>query len=78
MVQVAQKVDCYPPGKSLSGADSPPVTVQWITQLDSLIYLTVSLFFYGFSYSILATRVSSLDLSHVYSGLFFFLPLLGR
>ena len=34
--------------------------------------------FYGFSYSILATRVSSLDLSHVYSGLFFFFTPSGK
>ena len=25
VVPVAQEVDCYPPGKLLSGADSPPV-----------------------------------------------------
>ena len=33
MVQAAQKVDCYPPGKSLSGADSPPVNSE-LTQQD--------------------------------------------
>ena len=64
-IPVAQKVDCYSPGKSLSGADSPPVTVQWITQLDSDLSDCVTCF-YGFSCSILATRVSSLDLGHVY------------
>ena len=47
MVPVAQEVDCYPPGKSLSGADSPPVTVQWTTQLDSDLFDCVTCF-YGF------------------------------
>ena len=60
MVPVAQKVDCYPPGKSLLGADSPPVTVQWIKQLDSDLFDCVTCF-YGFFNSILATRISSLD-----------------
>ena len=56
----------------MSGADSPPVTVQWITQLDSDFFDCVTRF-YGFSYSIFATHVSSLDLGHVYS-CFFFTP----
>ena len=67
MVPVAQEVDCYPPGKSLSGADSS--TVQRITRLDSDLFDCVTCF-NGFSYSILATRISSLDLGHVY-GCFF-------
>ena len=70
MVPVAQKVDCCLSGKSLSGADSPPVTVQWVTQLDSDSFDCVTCS-YGFSSSILATHVSSLDLGHVYS---FFYP----
>ena len=49
-----------------------PSTVLWITQLDSDLFDCVTCF-YGFSYSILATRVSSLDLGHVY-GCFFFSP----
>ena len=53
-----------------------PTTVQWITQLDSDLLDCVTCF-YDFSYSILATRVSSLDLGHVHAW-FFFLPLLGR
>ena len=73
MVPVAQKVDCNPPGKSLSGADSS--TVQRITRLDSDLFDCVTCF-NGFCYSILATRVSSLDLGHVYGC--FFLALLGR
>ena len=32
MVPVAQKVDCYPSGKLLSGADSPPVTSELTQQ----------------------------------------------
>ena len=52
-----------------------PTTVLWITQLDSDLFDCVTCF-YGFSYSILATRVSSLDLGHVYG--WFFLALLGR
>ena len=32
MVPVAQEVDCYPPGKSLSGADSPPVNSELTQQ----------------------------------------------
>ena len=46
-------------------------TVQWIMQLNSDLFDCVTCF-YGFSHSILATRVSSLDLDHVYS--FFFTP----
>ena len=49
-----------------------PTTVQWITQLNSDLFDCVTCF-YGFSHSILATRVSSLDLGHVYS-CFFFTP----
>ena len=52
-----------------------PTAVLWITQLDSDLFDAVTCF-YGFSYSILATRVSSLDLAHVYGC--FFLPLLER
>ena len=52
-----------------------PTTVLWITQLDSDLLDCVTCF-YGFSSSILATRVSSLDLGHVYG--WFFLALLGR
>ena len=48
-----------------------PTTVQWIMQLNSDLFDCVTCF-YGFSHSILATRVSSLDLDHVYS--FFFTP----
>ena len=68
MVPVAQEVDCYPPGKSLSGADSS--TVQRITRLDSDLFDCVTCF-YGFSYSISATRVSYLDLGHVHAWFFF-------
>ena len=32
MVPVVQEVDCYPPGKSLSGADSPPVNSELTQQ----------------------------------------------
>ena len=42
-------------------------------QLNSDLFDCVTCF-YGFSYSILATRVSSLDLGHVYSCFFFFTP----
>ena len=70
MVPVAQEVDRYPPGKSLSGADSS--TVQRITRLDSDLFDCVTCF-YGFSYSISATRVSYLDLGHVHA-CFFFTP----
>ena len=50
-----------------------PTTVQWIMQLNSDLFDCVTCF-YGFSHSILATRVSSLDLGHVYSCCFFFTP----
>ena len=32
IVPVAQEVDCHPPGKSLSGADSPPVNSELTQQ----------------------------------------------
>ena len=48
-----------------------PTTVQWIMQLNSDLFDCVTCF-YGFSHSILATRVSSLDLDHVCSCLFFY------
>ena len=47
-------------------------TVLWITQLDSDLFDCVTCF-YGFSHSILATRVSSLDLGQCLR-LFFFTP----
>ena len=47
-----------------------PTTVQWITQVDSDLFDCVTCF-YGFSYSILATRVSSLDVGHVHAWFFF-------
>ena len=50
-----------------------PTTVLWITQLDSDLFDAVTCF-YGFSSSILATHVSSLDLGHVYGWFFFFTP----
>ena len=48
-----------------------PTTAQWMMQLNSDLFDCVTCF-YGFSHSILATRVSSLDLRNVYS--FFFYP----
>ena len=68
------KLYMVPVAQPLSGADSPSVTVQWITQMDSDLFDCVTCF-HVFSSSILANRVSSLDLGYVYS---FFLPLLER
>ena len=48
-----------------------PTTVLWITQLDSDLFDAVTCF-YGFSSSILATRLPSLDLGHVHAWFFFY------